>query len=252
MKRGERVNVYWMNSAGGILVDAGWNTEESFQDLVSACPHPPRYVLVTHLHPDHAGAIGRIAAWSSAEIYVPEEDRGLAEFPLPPNRRHYPGEEPLRFGLVTIHVLHTPGHTPGHRCFLIDPPGALATGDMVLGEGTTWVGPPHGNMAHYMASLERLRQAGHKLLLPGHGPIQTDPIAKIDEFLNHRRQREQQVIQALAEGISTPEAIVERNYKDTPAYLHSLAALVVRAHLDKLIQEGRVSTHDGHHFTLRH
>jgi glyoxylase-like metal-dependent hydrolase (beta-lactamase superfamily II) len=246
LKRGERVNVFWHEKAG-ILVDVGWNTDESFAALQAALPEPPRHVLVTHLHPDHGGALERIRAWSDGEVWIPQEDRFVSEFPLPEGVRYFQGEEPLTFGATTVDVLLTPGHTPGHRCFLFRNERALVTGDMVLGEGTTWVGPPHGDMAQYMASLERLRGAGHQILCPGHGPIQTDPLLKIDEFLQHRRKREQQVLDALAEGMSVPAAIVARNYADTPAYLHPLAEIVVKAHLAKLVHDGKVREHEGHY-----
>lgn len=242
LKRGERVNVYWFAGGGGVLVDVGWNTDPSFEALCAALPHAPRHVLVTHLHPDHGGAVARVAGWSGAQVWVPHEDLFLAEHPVPGAARYFDAEAPLDLDGVRVRVLHTPGHTPGHRCFVFEEQGALVTGDMVLGEGSTWVGPPHGDMAQYMRSLERLRTAGHRLLCPGHGSIQTDPLAKIDEFLAHRRMRENQVLDALAAGLRKPADIVARNYQETPAYLHPLAETVVRAHLKKLIEEGRVAT----------
>jgi glyoxylase-like metal-dependent hydrolase (beta-lactamase superfamily II) len=240
LKRGEKVNVYWCGDGGGILVDTGWDTPESLAALQAGLPRPPRHVLVTHLHPDHGGAAARVAAWSGAEVWLPREDLFLAEHPVPPGARYFEAEAPVNLSGVAVRVLHTPGHTPGHRCFVFEASGALLTGDMVLGEGSTWVGPPHGDMAHYMQSLERLRHAGHRFLCPGHGAIQEDPLAKIDAFLAHRRMRENQVLAALAEGVAAPAAIVARNYQDTPPYLHPLAETVVRAHLAKLVAEGRV------------
>lgn len=239
LKRGERVNVFWIEKAD-ILVDVGWDTDESFSALQAALPRPPRHVLITHLHPDHGGALLRMRHWTAGDIWVPAEDGSVSEQSLPSGLRYFDGEQRITLDGTAIDVLWTPGHTPGHRCFYFPSEGALMTGDMVLGEGTTWVGPPHGDMAQYMASLERLRHTGHRLLCPGHGAIQTDPIAKIDEFLSHRKKREQQVLDALAEGLTAPANIVARNYADTPAYLHPLAEVVVRAHLKKLVDEGRV------------
>ncbi len=240
LKRGERVNVFWSDRAGGILCDVGWDTDESFAALRAALPHAPAHVLVTHLHPDHSGALERIRRWCDAEIRVPLEDASITSAPLPTGVRGFHGEQALQLEDVRIEILHTPGHTPGHRCFLFAENGALVTGDMVLGEGTTWVGPPHGDMRDYMDSLERLRHAGHRFLCPGHGTIQPDPVEKIDEFIAHRRLREQQVLDALREGIGDPAEIVKRNYSETPAYLHALAEIVVRSHLAKLQHEGRV------------
>lgn len=240
MKRGEKVNVYWLEAGGGILIDVGWATDESFAALQAALPRPPRHVLITHMHPDHGGAIARVRAWTDGDIWAPREDADVTDHPFPEGTRHFYGEAPMDLAGVAVGVLHTPGHTPGHRCFHLLDAGALVTGDMVLGEGSTWVGPPHGDMALYMHSLERLRHAGHRLLLPGHGPIQPDPLAKINEFLEHRLMRERQVLEALGDGHDTPAAVVARNYAATPAYLHPLAEIVVRAHLKKLVDEGRV------------
>lgn len=240
MKRGEKVNVFWLDQAGGILFDVGWATDESFAALQAALPRPPRHVLITHMHPDHGGAIARVRAWTDGAIWAPHEDAAVTDHPFPADTRFFDREQPVDLGGVRVAVMHTPGHTPGHRCFHVLDAGALITGDMVLGEGSTWVGPPHGDMAQYMHSLERMRRAGHRVLLPGHGPIQTDPLAKIKEFLEHRLMRERQVIEALAAGHDTPPAIVARNYADTPVYLHPLAQVVVRAHLKKLVDEGRV------------
>lgn len=244
LKHDERVNVFWLDAGGGILVDVGWDTDQSFSALQEALPHPPRHVLITHLHPDHAGGVNRVRAWTDGEIYLPREDIPVGGSDLPPDVLYFEDEQPLTLSGVHVQVVLTPGHTPGHRCFVFSESGGLVTGDMVLGEGTTWVGPPHGDMADYLASLERLRTLGHRFLCPGHGPIQTDPVEKIDAFIAHRLMRERQVLDSLGEGISAPTAIVARNYAETPAYLHPLAEIVVRAHLQKLQKEGRVRQDD--------
>jgi len=84
-----------------------------------------------------------------------------------------------------------------------------------------------------------VRELGPRRLLPGHGPIVDDPAALIDEYIAHRQQREQQILQAILEGARTVDDIVRRVYPALPASLSSAAADSVRAHLAKLRDEGR-------------
>jgi glyoxylase-like metal-dependent hydrolase (beta-lactamase superfamily II) len=124
------------------------------------------------------------------------------------------------------------------------------TGDHVLGRGTTVVEWPGGDMARYLDSLRLLLDLGPERLYPGHGPLVTDAIARVEGYLAHRLDREAQVLAALAAGDRTPAEVVARVYAEVDPALYPAAELSVRAHLAKLTGEGRVATHDGERFRL--
>jgi len=109
----------------------------------------------------------------------------------------------------------------------------------VLGEGTTAIFPPDGNMGDYLRSLELLRTRAPKRIYPAHGPIREDAVALIEEYIAHRLEREQQVLAAIAAGDATVAAMRARIYPDLDPRLHRAAEVQLTAHLIKLIDEGR-------------
>jgi glyoxylase-like metal-dependent hydrolase (beta-lactamase superfamily II) len=141
--------------------------------------------------------------------------------------------------------VHTPGHASDHLSLRVAETGAVLTGDHVLGRGTTVVAWPDGDMAAYLASLERLKAVGASALHPGHGPVLADPAGAVEAYLAHRRERERQVLEALAAGCSSAAEIVARVYADVDPALHPAAERSVLAHLEKLEQEGRVRRSGG-------
>ena len=143
-------------------------------------------------------------------------------------------------------VVHTPGHSIGHCCFLLESKGVLFTGDHILGAGTSIIVPPEGDMAAYMDSLDRLLSYPAAVICPGHGPVVWEARQKILEYAAHRRQREEAIVTAVQEGIVTIEALVTRIYTDVPVFLHGLAGFSVEAHLIKLEQEGRIRKRKDH------
>lgn len=190
-------------------------------------------VVLTHHHADHAEAAGWAAAWG-APLYaftpalIAADAAALRD-----------GEDVCRAG-VTLRAVHTPGHASDHLCLRVEDTGAVLTGDHVLGRGTTVVAWPDGDMVAYLQSLERLATIASTVLYPGHGPVVRDAAAKVDEYVAHRREREVQVVDALAAGDRTPAQVVARVYADVDPRLHPAAERSVRAHLDKLVAEGRV------------
>jgi glyoxylase-like metal-dependent hydrolase (beta-lactamase superfamily II) len=190
-------------------------------------------VVLTHHHADHAEAAGWAGAWGvPLHAFTP----GLIDADAAPL---HDGDRIRRAG-ITIEAVHTPGHSSDHVSLRIDETGAVLTGDHVLGRGTTVVAWPDGDMAAYLASLERLGALAATVLYPGHGPVVTDPATKVREYVEHRHDRERQVLAALIAGAGTPERIVARVYADVDRSLHPAAERSVRAHLDKLAAEGRV------------
>ena len=148
---------------------------------------------------------------------------------------------------IKLRALYTPGHARGHLCFHDERTGALISGDNIVGFGSVLIDPPEGNMRDYLASLERMRALPHlSVLFGGHGPAIANPYEKIDEYLAHRRQREELILAAVREGASTPKEIVARAYTDVSPKAHAMAERAVLAHLEKLEADGLITqTSDG-------
>src|SRR5207248_1357671 len=120
-------------------------------------------------------------------------------------------------------VVPAPGHSPDHVALWLETARVSFTGDVILGQGTTLVAPPEGDMAAYMRTLATLKALDARLIAPGHGPIVEDPAAVIDEYIRHRQDREQQVLAALQTGPATESELVARIYADVDPRLHDLA-----------------------------
>ncbi|MER6510239.1 MBL fold metallo-hydrolase [Nonomuraea sp. NPDC001636] len=187
-------------------------------------------ILLTHGHADHSGGAKRFAELVGAPV------RAL-------DPRHRLGDEGLGDGdVITVdglelHVHATPGHSFDSLCFWLPQDRAMLTGDTVLGRGTTIIAQD-GGLGDYLRSLDRLRAAaeglGARALLPGHGPVLPDPIAALDGYIAHRRQRLDQIRAAQAQGARTPREVVEIVYADVDRELWPAAEVSVRAQLDYL------------------
>jgi glyoxylase-like metal-dependent hydrolase (beta-lactamase superfamily II) len=171
-------------------------------------------VLLTHGHGDHSGAVS-----------------GLG---IEPAR---PADGEVVAGLRAI---ATPGHAEDHLCFLLG--DACFTGDLILGQGSTIVGPREtgGSLLDYMESLKKLQRLDLRVLYPGHGPEVDDPRAKIAEYISHRQEREDRLVAALERGERSRAALLAEVWDDVPEQLRGAAAIAMQAHLEKLADEGRL------------
>ena len=179
-------------------------------------------VLLTHDHGDHAAGadtLGERVIWPGPEGSDPE-GTGRAE------------AGPFR-------VVPTPGHSPDHVVFVLGE--VVFCGDLVLGEGSTFVPPDGGSLIAYLESLERLRGLGADLLAPGHGPWVTDPAAKVAEYIEHKLDRERKLLAALDAGERSRQRLLDAAWDDVPPELRGAAAIVMEAHLQKLDAEGRLT-----------
>jgi len=153
------------------------------------------------------------------------------------------GGERLSFGQDTaLEAVHTPGHAPGHLCFVDARSGAMLAGDMVAGIGTILIEPTDGDMTLYIASLREIARREPSMLLPAHGGPIRDAVGKAEGYAAHRLMREEKVLAALAAfgAPATPADIVPTAYEDAPPIVYPIAALATEAHLIKLAAEGRV------------
>jgi glyoxylase-like metal-dependent hydrolase (beta-lactamase superfamily II) len=143
-----------------------------------------------------------------------------------------------------LRVIYTPGHAQGHICLYDEERKTLFSGDHVLGSGTPYVGQwpdgSNGNMRDYINSLKKLRRLDMRLILPSHGPIVTEPYSRIDETIERKMKREEEIIQALERGGRRDLwSLTKEVYKCSPndAYYYSSCVL---AYLSKLRDEGKV------------
>ena len=141
-------------------------------------------------------------------------------------------------------AVHTPGHTSNHLCFALPESGILFSGDHVMGWSTSVIAPPDGDMAAYMASLDKLLGRRDAVYWPTHGPAITDPKKHVDAFIAHRREREAGIVECLGAGIGRVDAMVERLYAGLNPNLKRAAGRSVLAHLIDLSERG-IAVSDG-------
>jgi glyoxylase-like metal-dependent hydrolase (beta-lactamase superfamily II) len=195
-------------------------------------------ICITHHHPDHAAGAAELRLRTGAALAATADSAARAGLDRP--ELELEDGSSIEFGGGRIEVVSAPGHCPDHVCFHWRRRRALFAGDVILGEGTSMIAPPEGDMGAYIATLERLAELDLDVIYPGHGPAIEDPGAKLAEYLSHRLEREAQVIAALSAGDSTPGEIRAQVYPDLDPRLRGAAEGSVRAHLDKLVREGRV------------
>lgn len=211
-------------------------------------------VVGTHHHEDHVGGIGTLARQLGVKVWLHEETKRR----LPPNREEMvtfnDGDEFVLDGPVRERwtFLHTPGHAPGHLCLWNESDRTLVVGDMVASTGTILIATGDGHMATYIRQLERLAGLGASLALPAHGDPIDAPTVLFEKYVKHRAMREAKVLAAVArtgrEGGDVAELLPDA-YDDTPLSAFPFAKKSLEAHLEKLVEEGRVERVEGRYRT---
>ncbi len=206
------------------------------------------HIVITHTHMDHSPAAPALKAATGALIVGcaplvlsddgPRADAGF-DASYAPDVVLADGER-VSGPDWTLTAVATPGHTSNHLCFALEQEKALFTGDHVMGWSTTVVAPPDGDMADYMASLQKLIGRDDVIYHPTHGEAVTEPQRFVRHLLGHRRQREAQVLRAIDEGLVTIPAMVAAMYAQVDKRLHPAAGRSVLAHLIDLETRGQV------------
>ncbi len=227
-------NTYLVVAEGAVaVIDPGPDDlPEHLEAILSAAEPLGRIttVLVTHRHNDHLPLAFPLCERTGATLCghagLPRVQRALSD-------------EEACFGSYV--ALETPGHTRDSLSYWDPTSRDLFTGDLVLGTGSVIVDDSPGALSDYVSSLQRLLALQPRTIHPGHGPLVEDAPAKLQEYITHRQQREQQVISALlAAGSATVEQLVAAIYIDLAPNLAPMAARNVGACLDKLNSEHRV------------
>ena len=228
-------NTYLLTGPLPTLIDAGVGEPSHIDAVASALGRAPlAQILITHSHPDHARGVPALTSrWPGALV------RNLAP-------DHCVDNESIAAGDTTLRALLTPGHAPDHVCFLDEATRDVYCGDLARLGGTIVIpASAGGSLVQYLDSLRRIRALSPRRLLPGHGPVIDDPVTVIDKYLEHRAEREAQVLDALRSGMSSIDALVERIYTNLHPTVVRAARDSMLAHLVKLRDEGRVIERDG-------
>jgi len=249
----EGTNTYIVGRDPAFVIDPGPGIDSHVEAIRSAGEERGGIggVLLTHSHADHSAAVPVLGApvmWG--EVSEGDESGGPAVAVLSQGRTTTSKQDSDR-DIGPFTPLPSPGHASDHVCFTWEratagapaPGGPVVfVGDLILGHGSSIVPPAAmgGSLADYMRSLERLHALDAELLCPGHGPWITDPAARIDEYIAHRREREAKLAAALEAGERSREGLLEAAWDDVPGPLRGAAAVAMQAHLEKLEAEGRL------------
>jgi ribonuclease/clavin/mitogillin len=268
-------NVYLVSDGGeGALIDSGFGDEPSVNARIDFLRERTdvkvRHIILTHHHFDHSSGADALRRATGAQIMLhPQEESFLRDwqseapqdFDIPEDqkaiieqmerfRRQAADSTPdatvsdgdrIAVGGLTLEIVHTPGHTLGSVCVYLHEEKALFTGDTALGLGTVAISPPpFGDMRLYLESLERLKRYDSAVMLPGHGQPVADVPHKLQELIDHRHEREAQILRLLADGKTTPKSMLGAIYPELDKRIRPMALRQIEAHLAKLEGQDRV------------
>jgi glyoxylase-like metal-dependent hydrolase (beta-lactamase superfamily II) len=222
-------NTWIVDRNPAYVIDPGPELESHIERVLAAIDERGGLggIALTHDHPDHAEAVALLREQRPAPV-AGARARGI-DVAL---------ADGVRFG--PLRAIPTPGHAPAHFALVAD--RVCFTGDAVLGEGSVFVAPYPGAMNGYLNGLVHLATLDLDVLCPGHGPAVWEPVAKLEDCIGHRFDREHDLIMALAEGRRTVEELLDKAWSDVPEQLRPAAAITLAAHLDKLDEEGGLPT----------
>jgi glyoxylase-like metal-dependent hydrolase (beta-lactamase superfamily II) len=226
----EGTNTWVVGADPSIVVNPGPDDPEHLAAIARAAA-PIVAIVLTHHHEDHAMGAAGLALATGAPV-IAADPRG--------DERAVPASGVLEAGGVRLRVISAPGHTPDHVVLFDEASRILFTGDAVLGRGTSVIDPPEGDLEQYLRSLGVMLELRPAVICPGHGPTIWDAEATLRGYIDHRSEREREVLHGLTRGPATPEALVPEIYAEHPPELRPIAARSVLAHLLKLEREGRV------------
>ncbi|MCB1683142.1 MAG: MBL fold metallo-hydrolase [Pseudomonadales bacterium] len=246
---------YILGTGSVAVIDPGPADPAHIRAILDAIPGETiSHVLVTHTHMDHSPGCALLRDHTDAPTYafgphgagkmeegVPVEEGGDMAFNPDVRVRH---GEVISGGDWSAECVYTPGHTSNHMCFQLRESRALFTGDHVMGWSTSIISPPDGDMMAYMVSLELMLERDDRVYWPTHGPCIEDTATHVRAFIEHRREREAQILACIGEGVGLIRDMVPKMYVGTPEFMYPAAARSVLAAIEYLVQRGELVTDD--------
>lgn len=251
---GDGTNTYIVGEGAVAVIDPGPH-DAAHLDAILKATAGERIVqiLVTHTHADHSPLAGALKAATGATTfgYGPHGagQGGLAQNAIrldAAGDHAFSPDERLAHGDAVdgegyrLEAVFTPGHTSNHMAYALAGERVLFAGDHVMAWATSVIAPPDGHMGRYLASLRLLLERDDRLYLPGHGPEKAAPASFVRAFIAHRLMREGAILDAVRAGRDTVPAIVDQVYRGLADKLKPAAGLSTLAHLDHLIEQGKV------------
>jgi Zn-dependent hydrolases, including glyoxylases len=249
-------NTYLLGTDTLAVIDPGPEDEAHFQALLRAIDgRPVSHIFVTHTHRDHSPLAARLKVLTGALTVAEGSHRAArplhagevnpfaesSDADFVPDIAAAHGDRIAGDGWE-LEVLHTPGHTANHAAFAETGSGILFSGDHVMAWATSVIAPPDGAMRDFMASLDVLLAREDRIYLPGHGGAVADPATFVRALRAHRRMRERAILDRIEKGDRTIEDMVAVIYRAVDPRLHRAAGLSVLAHLEDLVESGKVRT----------
>lgn len=245
-------NVYLLVAGGeALLVDAGDGGSEGVELVVSAWERAGRprvnALVLTHDHPDHAGAAAELLDRLDCPLaaHAHGAPRLQKRYGLTPDIVLHGGES-LSVGRRRLTIMHSPGHASDHISLYEEETGLLFAGDNIVGKGSTWIGPPDGDMEAYLHSLEELHNVRIHIIAPGHGPLLDEAPKRIQALIERRLAREEEMLALIRERPRNVEQLFAALYEDAvPPSVADMARRTVLGHLAKLENDGAVCRRRG-------
>lgn len=221
-----------------IIVDPAVRYREDMENLADAVERhngQPVAIAFSHSHGDHLADMDLLKEAFDLPVWGSDYTSKSVDCDKILN-----DGDKLQLGNQTWEILITPGHHPGHTCFLSE--AGLVAGDMVAGFGTILIPPETGDMDVYLEQLRRLKDLNTNLLFPSHGPVIALPNKKITYYIKHRTARHEKVLNAVLGGLSNISDIAIKAYEDTPDAHPGLAQDQTLAHLISHQRQGRITS----------